>query len=142
MSKSTTSPLSNLSEFSLKRLESVANDSGLNAVKDTSWRCRVSVGSFQRKLKLPSNYEKFLMIIHIGDLIRLSGKTRHGKNRIREHGDLAEVAHIDGVLNALKKFCVIHRHGDSWRWIDLPEDEHMNWEMVEKNDKNHIAELS
>ena len=30
------SPLSNLSELSLKRLESVANDSGLNAVKDTS----------------------------------------------------------------------------------------------------------
>ena len=82
------------------------------------------------------------MIIHIGDLIRLSGKTRHGKNRIREHGDLAEVAHIDGVLNAMKKFCVIHRHGDSWRWIDIPEDEHMNWEMVEKNDKNHIADLS
>ena len=78
------------------------------------------------------------MVIHIGDLVRLSGKTRHGKNRIREHGDLAEVAHIDGVLNALKKFCVIHKHGDSWRWIDLPEDEHMNWEMVEKNDKNHI----
>ena len=78
------------------------------------------------------------MIIHIGDLVRLSGKTRHGKNRIREHGDLAEVAHIDGVLNALKKFCVIHKHGDSWRWIDIPNDEHMNWEMVEKNDKNHI----
>ena len=53
------------------------------------------------------------MVIHIGDLVRLSGKTRHGKNRIREHGD-------------------------SWRWIDLPEDEHMNWEMVEKNDKCHF----
>ena len=78
------------------------------------------------------------MTIHIGDLVRLSGKTRHGKNRIREHGDLAEVAHIDGVLNAVSKFCVIHKHGDSWRWIDLPEDEHMNWKMVEKNDRNHI----
>ena len=85
-----------------------------------------------------TTFQIFNMVIHIGDLIRLSGKTRHGKNRIREHGDLAEVAHIDGVLNALKKFCVIHRHGDSWRWIDIPEDEHMNWEMVEKNDKNHI----
>ena len=63
------------------------------------------------------------MMIHIGDLVRLSGKTRHGKNRIREHGDLAEVAHVDGVLNAMKKFCVIHRHGDSWRWIDIPNDD-------------------
>ena len=78
------------------------------------------------------------MTIHIGDLVRLSGKTRHGKNRISDQGDLAEVAHIDGVLNAVSKFFVIHKHGDSWRWIDLPEDEHMNWEMVEKNDRNHI----
>ena len=78
------------------------------------------------------------MVIHIGDLVRLSGKTRHGKNRIREHGDLAVVCHIDGVLNALHKFCVTHKHGDSWRWIDIPNDEHMNWEMVEKNDKFHF----
>ena len=73
------------------------------------------------------------MTVNIGDLIRLSGKTRHGKNRIREHGDVTEV-----VFTRENKFCVTHKHGDSWRWIDLPEDEHMNWEMVEKNDKCHF----
>ena len=31
------------------------------------------------------------MNVNIGDLIRLSGKTRHGKNRIRENGDVTEV---------------------------------------------------
>ena len=73
------------------------------------------------------------MTVNIGDLIRLSGKTRHGKNHIREHGDVTEV-----VFTRENKFCVTHKHGDSWRWIDLPEDEHMNWSMIEANDSNHI----
>ena len=46
-----TSPLSNTSEFSLRGLESVANDSGLSAGRDIAWSSRVSVGSFQRSLR-------------------------------------------------------------------------------------------
>ena len=34
------------------------------------------------------------MTVNIGDLLRLSGRTRHGKNRIREHGSLVEVIHL------------------------------------------------
>ena len=34
--------------------------------------------------------------IFVGDAVRLSGKTRHGKNRIRENGDMWEVITIDG----------------------------------------------
>ena len=75
------------------------------------------------------------MTVNIGDLLRLSGRTRHGKNRIREHGSLVEVIHLR--LDE-RKFCVTHRDGDSWRWIDIPEDEHMEWKMIEANDKNHI----
>ena len=49
------SPLSNLSEFSLKRLGVIARAPGSSALRDISRSSRVSVGSFQRKLKLPSN---------------------------------------------------------------------------------------
>ena len=34
--------------------------------------------------------------IFVGDAVRLSGKTRYGKNRIRENGDMWEVITIDG----------------------------------------------
>ena len=30
----------------------------------------------------------------VGDKIRLIPKTRHGKNRVREHGDSAVVIHV------------------------------------------------
>jgi len=76
------------------------------------------------------------MTVDIGDLLRLSGRTRHGKNRLREHGSVVEVIHLR--LHE-SKFCVNHKDGDSWRWIDIPEDEHMEWEIIDKNDKNHIA---
>ena len=36
------------------------------------------------------------MKFFIGDNLRLAGKTRHGKNRIRENGDLWEVTNLDG----------------------------------------------
>ena len=35
------------------------------------------------------------MKFFIGDNLRLAGKTRHGKNRIRENGDLWEVPNLD-----------------------------------------------
>ena len=44
------SPLSNTSEFSLRRLEAIASASGLSAGRDIAWSSRVSVGSFQRSL--------------------------------------------------------------------------------------------
>ena len=45
------SPLSNLSEFSLKRLGVIARAPGSSALRDISRSSRVSVGSFQRSLK-------------------------------------------------------------------------------------------
>ena len=76
----------------------------------------------------------FNMIIHIGDLVCLSGKTRHGKNRIRENGDMWRVINVDGADSSLltTKVCVIpleESRRTEWRWIDLPEDRDM--EIVE-----------
>jgi len=66
--------------------------------------------------------------------LRLAGKTRHGKNRIRENGDLWEVTNLDGQDSSIlsTKACVIPvREGrrNEWRWLDLPSDEHM--EIIE-----------
>ena len=49
--------------------------------------------------------------IFVGDAVRLSGKTRHGKNRIRENGDMWEVITIDGKESSVlsTKICVVLR---------------------------------
>ena len=72
--------------------------------------------------------------IFVGDAVRLSGKTRHGKNRIRENGDMWRVINVDGAESSLlvTKICVIPldiSRRSEWRWIDLPEDRDM--EIVE-----------
>ena len=72
--------------------------------------------------------------IFVGDAVRLSGITRHGKNRIRENGDMWRVITVDGGDSSIltTKVCVrpmnLERR-DEWRWIDLPSDEHM--EIIE-----------
>ena len=74
--------------------------------------------------------------IFVGDAVRLSGKTRHGKNRIRENGDMWEVITIDGKESSVlpTKICVVpmaEGRRDNWRWLDLPEDEHMEIEIID-----------
>ena len=69
-----------------------------------------------------------------GDIIKLSGKSRHGKNRIRENGDLWEVTNLDGQDSSIlsTKACVVpikESRRSEWRWLDLPSDEHM--EIIE-----------
>ena len=75
------------------------------------------------------------MKVFVGNLMKLAGKTRHGKNRIRENGDMWRVITVDSLSslsNLTTKVCVrpmdLERR-DEWRWIDLPSDEHM--EIVE-----------
>ena len=71
------------------------------------------------------------MKVRIGDIVRLSGKSRHGRNRVRENGELARVITVDGDGEILtRKICVRHLdNNESWRWIDLPSDEHMEIEV-------------
>ena len=74
------------------------------------------------------------MKVFVGNLMKLAGKTRHGKNRIRENGDMWRGISVDGGDSSIltTKVCVrpmdLERR-DEWRWIDLPSDEHM--EIVE-----------
>ncbi len=74
--------------------------------------------------------------IFVGDVVKLSGKTRHGKNRIRENGDMWRVITVDGADSSIlsTKICVrpldLERR-ENWRWIDLPEDDHMEVEIID-----------
>ena len=74
--------------------------------------------------------------IFVGDVVKLSGKTRHGKNRIRENGDMWRVITVDGAYSSIlsTKICVrpldLERR-ENWRWIDLPEDDHMEVEIID-----------
>ena len=78
------------------------------------------------------------MFIAEGNHLKLAGITRHGKNRIRENGDMWEVNTVDGRDSSLltTKICVAplkeSRRGE-WRWIDVPCDEHMEiLEVIEQ----------
>ena len=80
------------------------------------------------------------MKVFVGNLMRLAGKTRHGKNRIRENGDMWRVITVDGGDSSIltTKVCVrpmnLERR-DEWRWIDLPSDEHM--EIIEHIEQDY-----
>ena len=70
-----------------------------------------------------------------GQWIRLKGKSGHGKNRIREHGDLWLVVHVDtnkvmlrSRNRTFKIGGVMHHDG---RWIDQGIDK--NFEIIENN---------
>ena len=74
------------------------------------------------------------MKFFVGDNLRLVGKTRHGKNRISENGEIWEVITVDGGDSSIlsTKACLVPTREsckDNWRWIDLPSDEHM--EIIE-----------
>ena len=60
----------------------------------------------------------------LGDTIKLISKTRHGKNRVHEHGDTATVVHMRSSC-----FCVETPDKD-WRWIDNTNDKDFDWEII------------
>tara|TARA_Y100000310_G_scaffold263349_1_gene273528 strand:- start:341 stop:529 length:189 start_codon:yes stop_codon:yes gene_type:complete len=60
----------------------------------------------------------------LGDTIKLIPKTRHGKNRVREHGETTTVVHMRTA-----SFCVETPDKD-WRWIDNVNDLNFEWELI------------
>jgi hypothetical protein len=58
------------------------------------------------------------------DVVKLIPKTRHAKNRVHEHGDMADVIQIRKT-----SFCAMASDGD-WRWVDVPNDRDFLWEIV------------
>ena len=65
--------------------------------------------------------------------IRLKGITGHGKNRIREHGDVWEVLTLQemGIISMTPmptKMPIISVVTNEWRWLD-----EKNFEIIEIN---------
>ncbi len=61
----------------------------------------------------------------VGDVVRLSGKTRHGKNRVRENGEFWEIITVDGGESSIlsTKICVVplnDERRENWRCLDVP----------------------
>lgn len=70
---------------------------------------------------------------HVGEWIRLRGISGHGKNRIREHGDIWLIQKVVGDRAMLRSReetfkCGGQMHFDG-RWLDLPWDK--DFEKVE-----------
>ena len=64
--------------------------------------------------------------MNIGDTVELIPKTRHGKNRVHEHGNTAKVVHMKP-----SSFSVETPDG-AWRWIDFSDDRDFDWKLEEE----------
>ena len=74
-----------------------------------------------------------------GDKVKLMGKTKHGKNRVREQGHTWVVVKVgSGMVFAEdknKEFALLSaesRPDDHWRWVALKEDKNFTMEVVEE----------
>ena len=76
------------------------------------------------------------MTMHVGDLVRLSGVSRHGKNRIRENGDMWRVLNVKD--NSICVRPVLLERKENWRWVDLSNDEHMEIVSSDLNEPEHV----
>ena len=74
--------------------------------------------------------------MHVGDLVRLSGVSRHGKNRIRENGDMWRVLNVKD--NSICVRPVLLERKENWRWVDLSNDEHMEIVSSDLNEPEHV----
>ena len=72
-----------------------------------------------------------------GDKVKLTGKTKHGKNRVREQGAEWIVVKVkSGVLfsdDKGKEFALLRKEdnpGEFWRWVALKEDKNFSVEVI------------
>jgi len=73
-----------------------------------------------------------------GDKVKLTGKTKHGKNRVREQGAEWIVVKVKaGVLfsdDKEKQFALLKKEesqSEFWRWVALKEDKNFFIETLE-----------
>lgn len=67
----------------------------------------------------------------------LTAKTRHGKNRIHQHGDRWLVEEVRGPSMMLRSENKTFKLGDKFmhdgRWVDLKNDKNFDWREDENN---------
>ena len=60
--------------------------------------------------------------MEIGNTVKLIGKTRHGKNRVREQGEQWEVLFITRPACCNNELSAFLSSGDNRRWVMLDND--------------------
>ena len=75
-----------------------------------------------------------------GDTVELTGKTKHGKNRVREQGAVWIVVKVkSGMLfceDKEKEFALLRKEdnpGEFWRWVALKDDKNFSIEVISEN---------
>lgn len=80
----------------------------------------------------------------VGNRVKLAGKTKHGKNRVREQGELWIVVKIKKNVvfasDMRKEFALLRaeaRPAEFWRWVAIDDDKNFTMELI----PNDIKEL-
>lgn len=66
----------------------------------------------------------------------LKGKTRHGKNRIHQHGDTWSVLQCTNGRMLLQSLNKTDKGVHDMRWVELREDQNFSWEETSFFNKN------
>ena len=79
-----------------------------------------------------------------GDKVKLTGKTKHGKNRVREQGQDWVVVKTDNNLefadNREQEFALLRakeRPHEHWRWVAVQNDKNLLVEVL-TNDNERL----
>jgi len=83
--------------------------------------------------------------VKIGDRVKLTGLTKHGKNRVREQGDLwtvtaLSVAHKSSFAPIDSDIALLRADSDPakfWRWVEVNNDKNFHVRVL----SNDIREL-
>jgi hypothetical protein len=85
--------------------------------------------------------------VKVGDKVKLTGITRHGKNRVREQGDLWTVTAIakarlgqSNIAAAGAKIALLQAESNpdkNWRWVEVTHDKNFHVRIM----SNDIEEL-
>ena len=73
----------------------------------------------------------------VGDKVKLIGTTQHGKNRVREQGDIWEVIRLNPSVSFKTKapgpFMLLQAtEGISMRWVSTVNDDNFSVEVIDE----------
>ena len=65
-----------------------------------------------------------------GGWVTLKGKTRHGKNRINQHGERWMIIELRNGKMLVESAAETDKGGFDWRWVDLHDDQNFTWSAI------------
>ena len=65
-----------------------------------------------------------------GGWVTLKGKTRHGKNRINQHGERWMIIELRNGKMLVESSEKTDKGGCDWRWVDLHDDQNFTWSAI------------